>query len=82
MCHNWPMTIEKIPYEKAFSLSYRFPALESILLIDGEEGDYYLISEDGFLSVTFNIAVVRDGEIEYITDESLREKVRAYLESK
>ncbi len=75
------MTIEKIPYEKASSLSYRFPSLESILLIDGCEGDYYLISEDSFLSVTFNIAVVWNGEIEYITDESLRLTMQAYLES-
>ncbi len=76
------MTIERIPYEKASSLSYRFPSLDSIILIDGDEGEYYLISEDGLFSVTFNIAVVWDGEIEYITDESLRGAMKAYLESK
>ncbi len=76
------MTIERIPCEKASSLSYRFPSLDSIILIDGDEGEYYLISEDGLFSVTFNIAVVWDGEIEYITDESLRGAMKAYLESK
>ncbi len=76
------MTIERIPYEKASSLAYRFPSLDSILLINGDDAGYYLLSEDGLFSVRFNIAVVWNGEIEYITDESLRGALETYLESK
>lgn len=76
------MTIERITREKAESLIYKLPSLGSILPLKDESAEFYMISEEGFLSVTFNVAVVEEGDISYITDERLRESVNAFLESK
>jgi hypothetical protein len=75
------MTIERITKAKAESLVMRIPSLGSVLPLKDESAGYYLISVDGVLSVTFSVAVVEDGVITYISDESLRETMERYLES-
>ncbi len=76
------MTIERITKPKAESLVMRIPSLGSVLPLKDESAEYYLISEDGVLSVTFTVAVVEDGVVTYISDGSLRETMEKYLESK
>ncbi len=76
------MTIERITKAKAESLVMRIPSLGSVLPLKDESAEYYLISEDGVLSVTFTVAVVEDGVVTYISDGSLRETMEKYLESK
>ena len=76
------MKIERITREKAGSLTLRIPALGSVLPLKGDDASFYMITEDSFLSVSFTVAVVEDGEITFISDEDKREALRRYLESK
>lgn len=76
------MKIERITREKAESLVGRLPSLGPIIPLKDENTEYYLISQDGFFSVTFDVALVEDGKVSYITDERLTGAVEAYLESK
>ncbi len=75
------MKIERITREKAGSLTLRIPSLGSVLPLKGDDASFYMISEDGFLSVSFAVAVVEDGEITFISDEGRREALKRYLES-
>ena len=76
------MKIERITREKAESLTLRIPALGSVLPLKGDDASFYMITEDSFLSVSFTVAVVEDGEITFISDEDKREALKRYLESK
>ena len=75
------MTIERITKAKAESLVMRIPSLGSVLPLKDESAQYYLISVDGVLSVDFTVAVVENGLITYISDESLRKILENHLES-
>lgn len=75
------MKIERITREKAESLTFRIPSLGSVLPLMGDDASYYMISEDGFLSVSFSAAVVENGEITYISDEGKMEVMKRFLES-
>ena len=59
----------------------QIPSLGSVLPLKDESAEYYLISVDRVLFVSFTVAVVEDGVITYISDESLRETMKKYLES-
>ena len=76
------MKIERITREKAESLTLRIPALGTVLPLKGDDASFYMITEDSFLSVSFTVAVVEDGEITFISDEDKREALKRYLESK
>lgn len=76
------MKIERITREKAESLTLRIPALGSVLPLKSDDASFYMITEDSFLSVSFTVAVVEDGEITFISDEDKREALKRYLESK
>ena len=75
------MTIERITKTKAESIVMQIPSLGSVLPLKDESAEYYLISVDRVLFVSFTVAVVEDGVITYISDESLRETMKKYLES-
>ena len=76
------MKIERITREKAESLTLRIPALGSVLPLKSDDASFYMITEDSFLSVSFTVGVVEDGEITFISDEDKREALKRYLESK
>ena len=76
------MKIERITREKAESLTLRIPALGSVLPLKSDDASFYMITEDSFLSVSFTVGVVEDGEITFISDEDKREALKGYLESK
>ncbi len=63
-------------------MAYKRGKFDACRMVYGSEAEYYLISRDGLLSVTFDLACVVDGEIVYITDEALNGEMKRYLESK
>lgn len=73
------MRIERITKVKAESLITKIPSLGPALLFTDEDTSFYMITEDGFFSVTFNIAVVDDGAITYISNDGLRGEFEAWL---
>lgn len=73
------MTVERITKAKAECLIPRCPALGSILPLKDESATYYLIAEDGIFTVIFTVAIVEDGELTFISDESVRESFEAWL---
>lgn len=71
--------IEIIPKEKAESMDVYMPGLKSKIYSYPEDSTYLLISDDKVLSTSFNIAIVLDEEIKYISDERYRSKVQDFL---
>ncbi len=62
-------------------MAYNRGKFDACRMVYGDEAEYYLISRDSFLSVTFDLGCVVDGEIVYISDETLRGDMKRYLES-
>lgn len=73
------MTVERITKAKAECLIPGIPALGSILPLKDESATYYLIAEDAIFTVIFTVAIVEDGELTYISDESVRGSFEAWL---
>lgn len=73
------MTVERITKAKAECLIPGIPALGSVLPLKDESASFYLISEDGFFSVIFTTAIVEEGELTYISDESVRGQFEAWM---
>lgn len=73
------MTIDYISKEKAQSLSYQIPRLMANLLSAPEECSYILISREKGFHTIFDVAIVLDKEIIFISDESLKEDVLNFL---
>lgn len=75
------MMIEAIPREKAESISEYIPGLLSRILTASDNAEYLLISSDSVFT-SFNIAIVEDGVISYISDESARRSAEDFLTQK
>ena len=75
------MKITQIPREKAESLALTKPFLLSLVTLASPSSSLFMISRDGILSTIFDIAVVEEGEIVGISDESLRDDVEKYISS-
>ena len=73
--------IEAIPREKAESISEYIPGLLSRILTASDKAEYLLISSDNVFT-SFNIAIVEDGVISYISDESARRRSEDFLTQK
>ena len=75
------MKITQIPREKAESLALTKPFLLSLVTLASPSSSLFMISRDVILSTIFDIAVVEEGEIVGISDESLRDDVEKYISS-
>ena len=73
--------IESIPKEKAESLSQYIPGLMSRILTSSEESEYLQISSDSVFT-SFDIAIIEDGAISYISNESARKRRQDFLTHK
>ncbi|MGN1164013.1 MAG: hypothetical protein ACI4S4_04300 [Candidatus Ornithospirochaeta sp.] len=73
------MNITQIPREKAESLARTKPFLLSLVTLSSLQSSFLMITRDGVLGTFFDLAVVEDGEIVGISDESLRDEVEKYI---
>lgn len=71
--------IEIIPREKAESLDSYISSVRSVVLSSPAESTFILITEDGVLNTTFNLAIYAYGEIIYISNEKYRKAVSDFL---
>lgn len=75
------MKMKYITKEEAESFALRLPSISSHLLTSSPECKFILITEDSFPLNTYDIAIVEDDEISFITDEKLRKMVESNLNS-
>lgn len=73
------MTIEYITREKAEGIALFMPALQRSLMLSSDSASFIMICRDGFPHTSFDVAIVEDGCISYITNESLKEAVKVFL---
>ena len=73
---------EFIPRAKAESLASYIPGLLNRILLSGDDAEFILISSEGVLSTEFDVAVIEDGAVSYISDDSRKAEVEAFLTHK
>ena len=71
--------IEIIPRENAETLDSYILSVRSIVLSSPAESTFILITEDGVLNTTFDLAIYAYGEIIYISNEKYRKAVSDFL---
>lgn len=73
------MSIEFVSKAKVESLMSFMPQVVSKVLLAPETACYILISDEKVLSTYFVVAIVVDGEIDWISDNDYREKVLSFI---
>lgn len=74
--------IEFIPRAKAESLSQYIPGLMNRIMTVSDSAEFVQITSDGILSTEFNVAIIEDGRILYVSDESSRRQIEEFLTQK